>query len=241
MAFDKDKFQPEGDSGGKESKPYSATVIDAFFEEKEYGPQLVLLNRLDEADLMDYAWMASGEDKRWFGTGKIQVERGKPFVPWSIVGSGAAIKGDTDDRMFRGDSDLGRLWNQILALPNVSDLPEDFDPRVAASWKGLHFKWGPVPVTKRTEVAGVWKSVAQNMDLPVEMGGVVTAAVEDVDLDSLGLTTEQIDALGKLSQPGVSDSDFVGAAMSVPGVMANAAVVKVLTSNPRGLRQSLPL
>ena len=240
MAFDPNKYQTEGDSGGRESKPYSATVIDAWFEEKDYGPQLVLQNRLDEADLMDYAWMASGEDKRWFGCGKIQVERGKPFVPWSIVGSGAAIKGDTDDRMFRGDSDLGRLWAQVLTLPNVSELPEDFDPRVAASWKGLHFRWGPCPVTKRVQVDGEWKAVAQNMDLPVELGSGSVVAVEDVDLDTLGLTGEQIDALSKLSTPGTDDSTFVGAAMSVPGVMANAAVVKVLTSNPRGLRQSLP-
>lgn len=252
MAFDASKFQPEGDSGGRESKPYSATVIDAYFEEKDYGPQLVLQNRLDEADQMEYHWMASGEDRRWFGTGKIQVERGKPFQAWSIVGGGAAIKGDTDDRMFRNDSDLGRLWNQIASLPNVSELPDDFDPRVAASWKGLHFRWAAVPVRKqrvKKDANGndvlndkgkmTYEGFDTSMDLPIEMGsGTSVTAGPDVVLDDLGLTPEQVTALSKLAQPGVSDSDFVGQAVVV--VAGNQAATKALTSNPAGFRSALP-
>lgn len=239
MPFDPQKFKPEGDSGSRESKPYTGTVIDAWFEEGQYGVQLVLQNRLDEADQMEYHWMASGEDKRWFGAGKIAVAKTGPREPWQVIGDGAAVKGDKEDRMFRGDSDLGRLLNQLFSLPNVSDLPEDFDPRVAASWKGLHIGWGPVPVVKRTQVDGDWKDMTVNMDLPVSLGAGATAeSTPDVDLDALGLSAEQVTALSKLAQPGTSDSEFVGQAVVV--IAGNAAATKVLTSNPTGFRQALP-
>lgn len=243
-------LKTEGSADGRDALLYGGAVIDAFFVENEYGQSLGLRSRLDDNDLLVFPWMESGEHTRYFKLGKIAASRNEARISWTMIGNGEAVKGDTDDRLFRADSDIGRLIDQLVALGAGDVLPDDFDPRKAASWKALgHVTWGEVQVTKQMPTGAKtakgrdeFKATKVPMELPVAIGGsTATAVVEDVDLDSLGLTTEQIDALGALSTPGTDDSAFVGAAMSVPGVIANAAIVKVLTTNPRGLRQSLPL
>lgn len=243
MPFDPQKFAPEGDASGREAKPYTGTVIDAFFVTSQYGrEQLTLRTLLDEADQMLYPWMQSGEDTRWFDLGGIQTARGEKFAKWEIVGDGTAVKGDSDARMFRADCDMGRLCAAVFALPNVSDLPDDFDPRVAASWKGLTFTWGNVMVQKRQKQDDdTWKNVTVPMELPTAMGAGVTHEVAlAVDLATLGLTDEQKEALIVANTTDASDAQFASAALSIPGLMANNVFVQTLNTNVKGLRGSLP-
>lgn len=239
--FDPKKFAPEGDSGGRESKPYSGNVIDAYFTEGTYGIQLVLKTALDEADAMLYPWMTSGEDTRWFGVGKISVTRGEKWVPWSLVGDGLAVKGDKEDRMFRADSDAGRLVAALFALPGVEGLPDDFDPRAAKSWKGLHITWGPLPVTRqrKNESTDKYESYTADMDLPVALGGVSSAPAPEVDLAAFGLTEDQLHALMEIDHT-LADPQWASAALSVLGLASNQQFVIAISNNVAGVRAAVP-
>jgi hypothetical protein len=244
----------EGSADGRDELLYSGTVIDAFFTSNEYGESLGVRSRLDEADLLLNPWMESGEHTRYFKLGRIAAQRGEKRIAWTVLNDGAAVKGDTEDRMFRADSDIGRLVDHIAQLPGVNDLPDDFDPRVAASWKALgHVTWGLVPVTKQlptgnkvTDKKGVerdeFKPTQTKMVLPLAIGGgVAVAEVEPVDIDSFGLTSDQIAALAKAAADNPTDDKaFLGAAFKIEGIMSNSPFVAVLTSNTAGVREALP-
>ena len=244
-------LKTEGSADGRDIIVYAGTVTDAFFTENEYGQSLGVRSRLDDNDLLLFPWMESGEHTRYFKLGKIAANRNEPRIAWTILGDGTAVKGDTDDRMFRADSDLGRLIDQLAKLPNVATLPDDFDPRVAASWKALgHVVWAEVTVTKSMPTGektdkgrDEFKPQPVKMVLPVEFGtggATVTAPVVAVDLISLGLTDEQRDALSVINAAAASDAEFQSKSLGVPGVMGNQAYVKAVQDNPAGVRNTIP-
>ena len=246
-------LKTEGSADGRDDLIYSGTVIDAFFVSNEYGQSLGIKTRLDDADLVRYAFLESGEHTQYFGLGKIAAVRSEPRIAWQVVDDGKAVKGDTDDRMFRADSKIGRLIDQLATLPNIDVLGDDFDPRLAEHWKRLgHVKWDHVVVQRsmptgerKPDRKGVmrdeFKVQSVKEVLPVTLGGAETTPyVEAVDIDSFGLTSEQKLALSDAAKANPDDKAFVAACFAVPGVMANSPFVTVLNANPAGVRESLP-
>lgn len=244
-------LKTEGSADGRDIIVYAGTVIDAFFTENEYGQSLGIRSRLDDTDLLNFPWMESGEHTRYFKLGKIQSLRGQPRIAWQILDDGASVKGDTDDRMFRADSDIGRLIDQIAGLLTT----DDFDPRVASYWKQLgHVTWGEVTVTKSmptgekvADKSGTmrdeFKPTPVKMVLPTAIGGGIAPAapIEQVDLSAYSLTEIQKDALATLHGTATTDAQFTAGAFAIDGIMGNAEFVKVLNGNVAGVRDALPI
>lgn len=235
MSFWDDELE-EGGSGGVQT--ITGVVTDAFFSENEVGTSLKLTIVPD--DLTLHPNFKDGTYTMFFPCGK----------GWSTKDLGVTVEHDDGpDKKYRKDTDIGRLFEALKKVEGLREAAPNFNPYSSASYKGLHLNWARVPVAKRKvkrdengeqvmndQGRPVFVDATVLMLLPVSLaGGVVAPVAEKVDLDTLGLTAEQVQELAKASD---SDKGLTEAILKA-GLASNTALMTAVSKNMAGLRAAL--
>ena len=240
MAWDLD-FEEGG--GGLDGA--TGIVTDAFFADGEYGWSLVVKTTFDDPE--NYPKFEDGSFTRYFGLGK----------DWhSVDGGETAVhtSGDPSKR-YNKNSAVAQFVSHLAQIDDVQDAIPDFSPYVAKSLKGAHLVWKNVPVTKRrpkVDANGVrvqengkdvWEEVAGATQLyPVALAGAGSPSSNGaaaVDVESLGLSTEEINLLSVAAQTCDTDCKFIEALAKHPGVMGNSTFMGAVSKNTKGVREAL--
>ena len=120
MATDETLFEEWDTTSGIDDE-FDAKVIDARFDDGDYGVQLVLT--LDNGD--------AEFDKYWGCGSKVQFKS-------EAVADCSALKGDT----FHKRSAIGELISSLREHPEVlKQVAANGSPKEAANWVGLQARW----------------------------------------------------------------------------------------------------
>lgn len=231
MTFN-DPFALEEGGGGLDG--FTGTITNAYFQEGDYGLSLVLVSTFDDPE--NYVKFEDGTFTQYYSCGK----------DWTTPDAGetATHPGGADKR-FNKSSKVGQLVAQVATIPGIADaVPADFSVYTAKSWKGLHFEWGRVPVERRKQVNGEWTTVMENVLFPVAIAGGDKAAAGGngagaVDVESLGLTSEQVNVLSVIAQGAETDGKFLEALAKHPDVMGNSTFMGAVSKNTAGVKAAL--
>ncbi len=164
---------------------FDATVSDAYFEEGDYGVQLVLV--LDNGD---------NEFNKYYGVGK----------KVTLVNEGEVDCSANKNNMFHKSSAIGELVQALVADENlIGQVASKGSPREAASWKGLSATWETFTRTATIEgekrewerllPTGATSSAAKEEEAPPAW--LLTLCGESADYDSFleaALASEELDA-----------------------------------------------
>jgi len=227
------------EEGGGGIQAFSGPIIDAYYNENEYGCSLVLKNQFDDPE--NYPRFEDGCFTKYFPCGK----------GWKPTTDGAGIEHESgEDKKLNKGTGIGKLVAAISVIPGVSEaLPGDWSAKNATSWKGLHLEWGQVPVQKNVNVnkdtpgaPDKWEKVDAFELLPVGIVGAEGAApvaTTNLDATTLGLTAEQQVALHNLAVDAATDPKFVEGLIGIEGITSNSAVMAAVSKDAPGLRKAL--
>ena len=239
MAWDLD-FEEGG--GGLDGA--TGIVTDSYFQDGEYGWSWVVKTTFDDPE--NYPKFEDGAFTRYFGLGK----------DWTSADGGETAvhtSGDASKR-YNKNSQAAQFALRLASIDGAQDAIPDFSPYVAASIKGAHLVWKNVPVSKRRpkEVDGkrvivdgkeVWEDVEGATQLyPVALGGSSAPSSNghgEVDVNSLGLTGEQISVLSTAAQTATTDGKFIEALATHPEIMSNSTFMGAVSKNTEGVRTAL--
>jgi len=167
---------------------FEATVTDAYFEEGDYGVQLVLV--LDNG---------TNEFNKYYGVGK----------KVTLVNEGEVDCSANKSNMFHKSSAIGELVTALLADEHlISQVATKGSPREAASWKGLSAVW---ETFSRSSVIDGEKREWERLLPTAAVGGakaeadappawLITLCAESDDYDSFleaALASDELDATSR--------------------------------------------
>lgn len=206
------------DEGGGLLMDFAGPVADAYFVDGKYGTQLEIHVALDHPE--DHPNIAFGIVKNFFGCGP----------GWSVIKNGAEVQHASGaDKKFNGNTDMGRLMNQIKVADSDGSLLANGTPYQAAFWKAINAQWGPIEwgTNEFTNDAGeVVPAKTKKKAMPVHLVGAASTngqAPAGFDLASLQLSDEIMAGLSAAASASKSYSDFLPKAVSVPGLPSTPA------------------
>jgi hypothetical protein len=215
-------FDTEGGSG--RTTDYTGTIVDWFAAENEYGTSLNIHTLLDHPE--EFAWMPDGIAKEFFNTGP----------GWKPENGGQTVV-HPDKQKFNANTDAGRLFSQLKVVPGAEEAFKG-SPYEAASWKGLHFRWGAIE-WKTNSFTGkdgtLVEAKIKVKAMPVELLGQAgsNGHVADFDLSTLGADDATLATLHTLANTTDTYSKFQAGLIALPG-MPGSDVFKVLTDKADG-------
>jgi hypothetical protein len=240
MGWDLDFEEGGGGLDGATGK-----VTDSYFQDGEYGWSWVVKTTFDDPE--NYPKFEDGAFTRYFGLGK----------DWTSTDGGETAvhtSGDPSKR-YNKNSQAAQFALRLASIDGAQDAIPDFSPYVAASIKGAHLVWKNVPVNKRAPKVDengvrvqengkdVWVDVPGATQLfPVALAGAGTPSsngAATVDVDALGLNTEQINLLSVAAQTCDTDGKFIEALAKHPEVMGNSTFMGAVSKNTKGVREAL--
>lgn len=226
-----DPFALEEGGGGLDG--FTGTITDAYYQDGDYGLSLVIKSTFDDPE--NYVKFEDGTFTHYYSCGK----------DWTTPDGGeTATHPGGPDKRFNKSSKAGQFVAAVAQIPGIADaVPADFSVYNAKSWKGLHLEWGRVPTERRKQINGEWTTTIENVLFPVAIAGQGGTASSNgtgtVDVNSLGLTTEQVNVLSVIAQTADTDGKFIEALAKHPDVMGNSTFMGAVSKNTKGVREAL--
>lgn len=231
------------EEGGGGLNGATGTITNAYFADGEYGWSLVLQTAFDSP--ADYPKFEDGQFTRYFGLGQGWLSADNGETATHLSGDGS--------KRYNKNSQVGQLIAQVAGIPGAQEaLGADFNPYVAASWKGVHFEWANVPVQKRkpkVDEAGnrvqdaqgkdIWEDVQSATQLyPVAIVDSAPAASNGhVSLVDLALSDDDLATLRALAESAPNDQKFMEGVIG--SYATNAKVMAAVGKDLAGLRVAL--
>lgn len=228
-----DRFALEEGGGGLDG--FTGTIAEFYFQDGEYGLSAMVKSAFDDPE--NYPQFEDGSFTQFYSCGK----------GWTTPDMGeTAQHADGPQKRFNKSSKFGQFIEAIAKIPGISEaLPADWTMTKASSYKGMHLVWGRVPLEVRKQVDGEWKTVTEQRLMPIALADTQLSMPSSngaaaVDVDSLGLTSEQVNALSLAAQGAASGAKFIEAVVAYDAsLMAGTPLAAAITKDADGVRKAL--
>lgn len=237
MSFWDDEAFEEGGGGG--IAKFTGQVTEAYFSENEYGASLRVVTLFDHPEL--YPDRENGTYTQFYSLGQNATE-------WKSPDAGETVVHQDPSKKARKDSDFGRLGQAFRDLDGLREARPEFNPYVAASYKGLHLEWerATYEVNRyRRDDAGqkipdpnkpdkfLLEPVTKFIMLPASLVGAADSnGAGEIGIHDLGLTGEQVAELTHLAMNTDAAKWMVTVATQHAG---NKALMDAVTKDTAGV------